>query len=56
MMAAARSLNEANNPFVLPGIVIRTSAADALPVQQVAFQRWSSGHWNVFTGPLTIGR
>ena len=52
--AAARSLNEANNPFVLPGIVIKTSAADAFPMQQVALQRWSGGHWNIFTGPLTI--
>jgi branched-chain amino acid transport system substrate-binding protein len=56
VMAAARSLNEANNPFVLPGIVVRTSAADTFPVQQVALQRWSGGRWNVFTGPLTIGR
>ena len=26
VMAAARSLNEANNPFVLPGIVIKTGS------------------------------
>ena len=54
VMAAARSLNEANNPFVLPGIVIRTGPTDAFPMQQVALQRWSGGHWNIFTGPLTI--
>lgn len=54
VMAAARSLNEADNPFVLPGIVVKTSATDAFPMQQVALQRWSGGHWNIFTGPLTI--
>jgi len=54
VMAAARTLNEANNPFVLPGIVVKTSATDGFPMQQVALERWSGGHWNIFTGPLTI--
>ncbi|HKP18970.1 MAG TPA: ABC transporter substrate-binding protein [Gaiellaceae bacterium] len=54
IMAAARSLNEANNPFVLPGIVVKTSTADGFPMQQVALARWSGGRWNIFTGPLTI--
>jgi branched-chain amino acid transport system substrate-binding protein len=54
VMAAARSLNEANNPFVLPGIVIKTSATDGFPMQQVALERWAGGHWNIYTGPLTI--
>jgi branched-chain amino acid transport system substrate-binding protein len=54
IMAAARSLNEANNPFVLPGIVVKTSPTDGFPMQQVALERWSAGHWSIFTGPLTI--
>jgi branched-chain amino acid transport system substrate-binding protein len=54
IMTAARSLNEANNPFVLPGIVVKTSPTDGFPMQQVALERWSGGHWNIFTGPLTI--
>jgi branched-chain amino acid transport system substrate-binding protein len=54
VMAAARTLNEANNPFVLPGIVVKTGATDGFPMQQVALERWSGGHWNIFTGPLTI--
>lgn len=54
VMAAARTLNEANNPFVLPGIVVKTGAGDGYPMQQVALERWSGGHWNIFTGPLTI--
>jgi branched-chain amino acid transport system substrate-binding protein len=54
IMAAARSLNEANNPFVIPGIVVKTSASDGFPIQQVALERWTGTHWSIFTGPLTI--
>ncbi len=54
IMAAARSLNEANNPFLIPGIVVKTSATDAFPMQQVALERWTGTHWSIFTGPLTI--
>jgi branched-chain amino acid transport system substrate-binding protein len=53
IMRAVRSLNEANNPFVLPGIVVKTSPTDPYPMQQVALQRWQNGHWNIFTGLLT---
>jgi branched-chain amino acid transport system substrate-binding protein len=52
--AAARSLNEANNPFVIPGIVVKTSPTDGFPIQQVALERWTGAHWSIFTGPLTI--
>ncbi len=54
IMAAARSLNEANNPFVIPGIVVKTSPTDGFPIQQVALERWTGTHWSIFTGPLTI--
>ena len=53
-IAAARSLNEADNPFVIPGVVIRTSRTDGFPIQQVALQRWAGSHWTLLTGPLTI--
>jgi branched-chain amino acid transport system substrate-binding protein len=54
IMASARSLNEANNPFVVPGIVVKTSPTDGFPIQQVALERWTGTHWSIFTGPLTI--
>jgi branched-chain amino acid transport system substrate-binding protein len=54
IMAAARSLNEANNPFVVPGITVKTSSTDAFPMQQVALERWTGTHWSIFTGPLAI--
>jgi branched-chain amino acid transport system substrate-binding protein len=53
-MAAARSLNETNNPFVIPGIAVKTGRADGFPIQQVALERWTGGNWSIFTGPVTI--
>ena len=51
LMKAARSLNETDNPFVLPGVVVKTSATDGFPIQQGRLQRYSKGHWTLF-GPL----
>jgi hypothetical protein len=48
VLAAARRLNEANNPFVVPGIVVKP------PIRQVALERWSGGHWNIVSGPLAV--
>lgn len=53
VMKAARSLNETRNPFVIPGIAIKTSPTDGFPMQEVALQRWTKGHWSIFTGLLT---
>jgi branched-chain amino acid transport system substrate-binding protein len=46
VLAALRRSVEANNPFLVPGIVVRGG------IRQVALQRRSRGHWNVFTPPL----
>jgi ABC-type branched-subunit amino acid transport system substrate-binding protein len=56
IMKAARSLNETNNPFVIPGITVTTSATDGFPMQQVSLQRWQDGHWNLLPGLLTAQR
>jgi branched-chain amino acid transport system substrate-binding protein len=45
-LAALRRSVEANNPFLIPGIVVRGG------IRQVALQRWSRGRWRVFTPPL----
>ena len=47
VLAAARTLVEGDNPFLVPGIVVRGGR-----VQQVALRRWTAGRWSVFTGPL----
>jgi branched-chain amino acid transport system substrate-binding protein len=51
LMNAATHLNERNNPFVLPGIVIRTTPTNRFPITQVKLQRWSNRAWRTF-GPL----
>ena len=48
VLAAAHRLTEANNPFLVPGTVVRGGR-----IQQVALRRWLGGRWRVFTGPLT---
>jgi branched-chain amino acid transport system substrate-binding protein len=51
VMNAATHLNEKGNPFVLPGIVIRTTPTSRFPITQVRLQRWSKKSWRTF-GPL----
>jgi branched-chain amino acid transport system substrate-binding protein len=51
VMTAATHLNEKSNPFVLPGIRIRTTPSYRFPISQVRLERWHKGHWVLF-GPL----
>jgi branched-chain amino acid transport system substrate-binding protein len=48
IMRAATHLNEKGNPFVLPGIVIRTTPTSRFPITQVKLQRWSNKAWRPF--------
>jgi branched-chain amino acid transport system substrate-binding protein len=50
LMAAARSLKDPSNPFMLPGISIQTGKGDGFPVQQGQLQRWTKGKWVPFGG------
>jgi branched-chain amino acid transport system substrate-binding protein len=50
LLAQLRRLNDPANPFLLPGIVVRTSATERFPVEQVLLQRWSKGAWSTFGG------
>ena len=50
VLAAVRRLNDASNPFLLPGVVVRTSATDRFPVEQAQLRRWSQGRWRSFGG------
>jgi branched-chain amino acid transport system substrate-binding protein len=52
VVKAATSLNEANNPFLLPGIVVKTTPTSRFPITQVRLQRWTKGHWVLFGGLL----
>jgi branched-chain amino acid transport system substrate-binding protein len=46
LLRAVANLNERNNPFVLPGVVVKTSATDRFPIQHGQLQRWSRNRWN----------
>jgi branched-chain amino acid transport system substrate-binding protein len=48
VMRAATHLTEKGNPFVLPGIVIRTTPTSRFPLTQVKLQRWSNKAWRPF--------
>jgi branched-chain amino acid transport system substrate-binding protein len=50
LMARARSMNDPSNPFLLPGIVVKTGPGDGFPIQQGQLQRWTKGHWVPFGG------
>ena len=51
VMHAVTHLNERNNPFVLPGIVVKTTATNCFPITQVRLERYHNGQW-VYFGPL----
>jgi branched-chain amino acid transport system substrate-binding protein len=46
VLTALRRSVEADNPFLVPGIVVRGG------IHQVALQRFGGGRWRVFTPPL----
>ena len=50
VMVQTRKLNDASNPFLLPGISIKTSATERFPIEQALLQRWSKGTWQSFGG------
>ena len=52
LMAAATKLNERNNPFILPGMAIKTTPTERYPIDQARLQRWSKGKWISFGGLL----
>jgi branched-chain amino acid transport system substrate-binding protein len=50
LAAQMTKLSDASNPFLLPGIAIKTSAAERFPIEQALLQRWSKGTWRSFGG------
>ncbi|MEK6275035.1 MAG: ABC transporter substrate-binding protein [Actinomycetota bacterium] len=52
IMNAATHLNERNNPFLLPTMVIKTTSLEHYPIDQARLQRWHNGKWISFGGLL----
>ena len=55
VLGQMRRLNDASNPFLLPGIAVKTSATDPYPIEQAVLQRWSQGRWKRVGGLWTSG-
>jgi hypothetical protein len=51
LLRAATSLNETDNPFLLPGIAAKTGPRDRFPLEQVGLYRYTHGVWHAF-GPV----
>jgi branched-chain amino acid transport system substrate-binding protein len=57
LMRALHSLNTSKDPFVYPGVKLKTSATDNFPIEQEIFMKWSggaTGDWHPF-GKLLSG-
>ncbi len=50
LLKVVDNLNATGNPFLLPGIALKTSATDHYPIEQVLLQRWQKGAWASFGG------
>ena len=51
LMRALRHMNTAKNPFLLPGITLKTSKKRGFPMEQLKLMKWSGGaggDWHQF--------
>jgi ABC-type branched-subunit amino acid transport system substrate-binding protein len=58
LMRSLRSMNTTKDPFVYPGIRLKTSARDGFPIEQLIMQKWSGGvegAMHPFGQLLTVG-
>ena len=54
IMKAATHLTIRNDPFLLPGVVVRTTPNDHFPLDQARLERWHNGHWVSFGGLFRV--
>jgi branched-chain amino acid transport system substrate-binding protein len=54
IMKAATHLTLKNDPFLLPGITVRTTGSDHFPLDQAKLQRYHNGHWVSFGGLFRV--
>ena len=50
LMKVVTTMNLSGNPFLLPGIGLKTGAGDHFPIEQMVLQRWHKGTWKSFGG------
>jgi branched-chain amino acid transport system substrate-binding protein len=54
LMTAVTHMNEPNNPFLVPGVKVRTTPTFRFPISAVQLQRWHAGHWVPFGGVVSV--
>ncbi len=55
LLKAVFNMSDKSNPFLLPGVVTKTSSRDYFPISQQQLQRFNNGRWQPF-GQLTDTR
>ncbi len=50
LVKAVTSLNVKKNPFMIPGIFVKTGPNDRFPIEQMLLQRWQKSSWRSFGG------
>jgi len=50
LLKVVDNLNASGNPFLLPGIALKTGGKDHFPLEQMLLQRWQKGSWKSFGG------
>jgi branched-chain amino acid transport system substrate-binding protein len=48
LMGAVTHMDEADNPFLIPGVKVHTTPNSRFPISSVQLQRWHRGHWVPF--------
>jgi len=56
LLTAVTHLNETDNPFLQPGITIKTSPTDYLPFEQLRLYRYHAARWTPLPGGLVSAR
>jgi branched-chain amino acid transport system substrate-binding protein len=54
IMRAATHLNIKNDPFLLPGVIVRTTSSDRFPLDQARLERYHNGRWRSFGGLFRV--
>ena len=55
-MHALESMNTGKNPFLIKGVIVKTSATDHFPIQQIVGIRWKGSLWHRFGKKFTWGK
>jgi branched-chain amino acid transport system substrate-binding protein len=58
LMHALRHMTEKNNPFIYPGMIVKTSKKRAFPMEQLILEKWAGGaggDWKTFGKVLNSG-